>query len=144
MLILPLGYWGLRILGDRLDKSLITAKMYHQTTATAVKKERVKFDEKNHTYKSDSGNPIEVSPGDEQWRVYYEIDNFDQYEEPLRSRLVGAERKRISEGRPRFRFHAYNDRSWYDSVQVGDKLLVTYKAFSDGEIEIASVARLDR
>lgn len=141
VLLIPLGYIGLLILGDKLNERLIKRKMFRPTTATVTKKEHVVFDAKNHSYISDLGDRIEVHPGDEQWRVYYEFDNFDQIEEPERSRLMQLEKKRISEGRPRFHF---NSKEWYDSVKVGDKLIVSYKPYSDGEIEVASVTKADQ
>lgn len=143
ILLIPLGYFGLQILGDRVDEKLISAKAFRQTSATVTKKEYIRFDEMNHSYITDLGQRVDVQPGDQQWRVYYEFDNFDQFEEPFRSRLVQLEKKRISEGKLRFSFKNFNDRRWYDSVEVGDKLVVSYKPYSDGEIEIASVIKAE-
>lgn len=141
---LPLGYFALRVLGDRLNEKLISAKMYREAAATVIRKEVVKFDEKNHSYVNDLGDHIEVRPGDEQYRVYFQFDEFNGYEEPLRSQLMQAEKKRVSEGRPRFTWRNYNDPSWYDTVQVGDKLIVSYKAYSDGAIDVRHAEKSDR
>ena len=70
--------------------------------------------------------------------MYYYFDDFYGYDEPLRNQLMQAEKKRILEGRPRFTWKNYNDSSWYDTINVGDKLIVSYKAYSDGAIEVRS------
>ena len=103
---IALAYFAVTVLGDRLNKKLISAKMYHETTATVIRKEVVRF------------------------------DDFNGYDEPLRSQLMQTEKKRVSDGRPHFMWRNYNDRSWYDTVKVGDKLIVSYKAYSDGAIDI--------
>lgn len=141
-LALPAGYCFLKLLGDRLNEKLISAKMYHETTGTVVKKEVVKFDEKNHSYVNDLGNQIETRPGDVQYRVYFYFDEFNGYEEPFRSQLMQTEKKRISDGRPRFTWRNYNDQNWYDTVRVGDKLIVSYKAYSDGMIDVRHAERV--
>jgi hypothetical protein len=144
VLVLPLGYLALRIAGDRLNENLISAKMYHETAATVSRKAVVKFDQKNHSYVNDLGDRIEARQGDEQYRVYFDFDEFNGYEEPFRSQLMEAEKKRVFEGRPRFTWTNYNDRRWYDTIQVGDKLIVTYKAFGDSEIEVLHAKKLNR
>ncbi len=144
VLLIPICLWTVLELSHRFGSRLIEAKMFRQTTATVTRKEYVKFDETNHFYIGDLGDRIEGRPGDEQGRVYYEFDNFDQIEEPMRSRLMQLEKKRISEGRPRFWFKNFNDRRWYDSVEVGDKLLVSYRPLSSGEIEVATVRKADQ
>jgi hypothetical protein len=73
--------------------------------------------------------------------VYYRYVEFNDYDERFRNRLMQAEEKRLSEGKPHFTLKGDNDRSWYDTVQVGDKLIVTYRAYSDGYIEVVSVRK---
>lgn len=141
---LPLGYFALRILGDRLNESLISEKSYHETNATVTRKEAVKFDQQNHSFINDLGDRVEARPGDEQYRIYFHFDEFKGYDEPFQSQLVNAEKKRIVEGRPLFVWKNYNDRSLYDTVQVGDKLIVTYKAYGDNKIDVLDVRKADR
>lgn len=141
---LSLGYLALQILGDRMNKELIAGKMYHETKATVVRKEVVKFDQQNHFYVSDLGDRIEAPPGKEQDRVYFYFDEFSGYEEPFRTQLMEAEKKLVLEGRPHFHWGNYNDRSLYDTVEVGDKLIVTYKAYSDGKIDILHATKSER
>jgi hypothetical protein len=141
---LLMGYLALKILGDRLNKSLISEKEYHETVATVTRKEAIKFDQQNHSFINDLGDRVEARPGDEQYRVYFHFDEFKGYEEPFRSQLVSAENKRIIEGSPLFVWKNYNDRSLYDIVQVGDKLIVTYKAYSDSKIDVLDARKSDR
>jgi hypothetical protein len=140
---LAVGYLALRILGNRIDDELMSAKMYRGATVTVAKKEVIKFDEKNHSYVSELGHRIEVPRGVEQYRVYFYFDEFNGYDEPFRSQLTQAEKQRISEERPHYKWTNYNDRSWYDTVNVGDKLRVSYKAFSDSAIEVLEARKFD-
>src|SRR5215472_13655076 len=81
-------------------------KTVRETTATVMGKEHVQFDEANHSYMHEDGYQVQRKAGEEEWRIYYRIDNFDQIEEPVRSRLLEAERERDSTGRLRFRIVA--------------------------------------
>ena len=82
-------------------------------------------------------------PGNIQYRVYYKHDEFNAYDEPFRSQLMQAEDRRVLEGKFHFAWKNYNDRSWYDTIQAGDKLTVTYRAYSDGYLEVVSVKKFD-
>jgi hypothetical protein len=135
-LALGLGYLSLLILSKQSNEKLISAVMYHETSATVIRKEVVKFDQTNHSYVNDRGDEVKAQPGDQQYRVYYYFDDFNGYDDPFRSQLMEAEKKRILEGQPRFTWTNYNDRTLYDTVNVGDKLTVSYKAYSDGAIDI--------
>src|SRR5687767_2853410 len=92
------------LFGDKLNDYLLAGKMFHETSATVVKKERIVIDENNRRLTDDFGDQTEMPIGMEQWRVYHEIDSFDQIREPVRSRLVEFEKKRISEGRTRYSY----------------------------------------
>jgi hypothetical protein len=138
MVLIVAGYFCLPMLAQWLDEKVSEGQMFHSTTGTVTRKEHVRFDETNHSYIGNLGDRIEVRPGDEQWRVYYEFDNFDQLPEPKRSRLMRLERERIANGRVR---HWFDDKEWYDSIKVGDKLIIGYKPFDDGKIEVANVSK---
>ena len=99
-----LGYFGLRA-GQQYLFARITLR---EATATVRAKEYVRFDERNHSYSDDHGNRIEVAPGAEQWRVYYQVDNFNM-DEPVRSLLMRAEEERATTERLRFEFKS---REW--------------------------------
>lgn len=97
---------------SRID--LLEFKRAHETTATVQQKERV----------------------GEQWRVYYRIDNFNHLSEHLVNRVTQAEEARLNNVGLRF---TYNSKEWYDKVEMGDTLEVTYRIREDGEIEIISI-----
>jgi hypothetical protein len=40
---------------------------------------------------------MEAKPGTEQWRIYYQIENFDQAPEPKRNELLLSEEARIKQ-----------------------------------------------
>ena len=112
-------------------------KMVHPTTATVTGKELFRCQEQICTYVSGYGDRVEMRAGETQERVYYQIDNFDQLDEPLRSRIMQAEEERVASSGTRFTYSV----DWYDSVSVGDKIMVGYRAFSDGQIQVWTVSR---
>jgi hypothetical protein len=112
-------------------------KMVHPTTATVTGKELFRCEEKICIYTSGYGDRVEMKPGETQQRVYYQIDNFNQLDEPLRGRVVQAEKERIAKFGTRFTYSV----DWYDSVGVGDKIRVGYRAFSDGQIQVWTVSK---
>ena len=117
------------------------AKKGRTTTAVVKAKEYVRFDDKNHTYIGDFGEPMNATPGTEQWRIYYQIDNFDQVPEPKRSQLWQSEETRIKTFG--FRFHPLStpEKAFYDKTQVGDRLEILYRYMGD-EKEIIHIRNL--
>jgi hypothetical protein len=132
--LLLVGYLVMRQI-DKGFQQLNEAKAARTTTAVVKDKNYVRFDDKNHSYIGDFGDPIEVAPYTEQWRIYYQIDNFDQVPEPRRSRLVKSEEERIKKYGHRFRTVS---KEKFDSTQIGDKLEVLYRYIGD-EKEIISI-----
>lgn len=122
-------------------ESLNEAKKARVTTAVVKAKEQVRFDEKNHSYIGDYGESVEVSPGTDRWRIYYQIDNFDQVPEPKRSQLLRSEEARIKKLGFRFYHFSTPEKALYDATQVGDQLEVTYRYIGD-EKEIIIVRNL--
>ena len=135
--VLIAGYLVVRQINKGFQQ-LNEAKAARTTTAVVKAKEYVRFDDKNHSYIGDFGDPIEVSPHTEQFRVYYQIENFDQVPEPRRSRLVKSEEERIKKYGHRFRTVS---KEKFDSTQIGDKLEVLYRYIGD-EKEIISIAQV--
>lgn len=131
---------------DNSLKELNEAKKARTTTAVVKAKEHVRFDERNHTYVEDFGQNMNAAPGAEQWRVYYQIDNFDQVPEPKRSELQRSEDSRIKKFG--FRFHPWSsaEKAIYDKTQVGDQLEVLYRYMGDEKeiINIRNVTHPDR
>lgn len=134
-------YLLLRIVDDSIINPLNEAKKGRTTTAVVKAKEYVRFDEKNHWYVNNSGEIVEATPGTEQWRIYYQIDNFDQVPEPKRSQLWQSEQTRIEKFG--FRFHPLStpEKSFYEKTQIGDRLEILYRYMSD-EKEIIHVQNL--
>lgn len=67
-----------------------------------------------------------------EWRVYFEIDKFDPADEPLSSRLLDAERRRVGTGKQRFTILSESD---YNQTNVGNKLQLKYQQLSGDDIE---------
>jgi hypothetical protein len=132
VLFITFGYYKLR----QANKQMIESKTAHEAIATVKEKNHVVFDETNHSYVNGYNDRIEVQPGEEQWRVYYVIDDFNHLAEPLRDHVIQKEDQRTSELGMRF---VANSKKWYDVIEVGNKLEVTYRAFRDGEVEVISV-----
>jgi len=99
VLLVFLGYFVVKVLGDQLNAYLIAQTSYRRTTATVPRKDHARFDEQNRRYLGDFGDRIEASPQDEQWQDFYEFDTFDQLGEPVRSR-VSAHGRREARSRP--------------------------------------------
>jgi len=113
-------------------------KRARQTIATVKRKEKIRIDERNNLYVGDLGEVIHIDEGTEQLRVYYEIDNFDQFPEPKRDLLMETEKVRISKFG--FRFRVLQE-SAYNSLNEGDLLEVSYRIVGN-EKEIMSVTKV--
>lgn len=96
--MLAFGYYQL----TQAHKEFLETKYVRETTATVIGKEEFRADQNNRFYVSGYGDRVEMQPVEEQKRVYYQIDNFDHLEDPRRSRVIDAERKRIEEFGSRF------------------------------------------
>jgi hypothetical protein len=133
-------YLLLRAADNSLSR-LNEAKKVRTTTAVVKAKEHIRFDEQNHSYVNNFGETVQVPPGTEQWRVYYQIDNFDQVHEPKRSELQRSEDARIKQLGFRFYPSSTPDKAAYDKAQVGDQLEVRYRYMGD-EKEIIGIRNL--
>jgi hypothetical protein len=130
----------LRIADNRIN-SLNEAKKVRTTTAIVKAKEYIRFDDKKHSYVNNFGESIDVPPGTEQWRIYYQINNFDQVHEPIRSQLWQSEDARIKQFGFRFYPSGTPDKARYDRAQVGDRLEIQYR-YMGAEKEIIGVRNL--
>ena len=113
----------------------------HTTTAVVKAKEYIRYDENHHTYVDDLGQTLQALPGTEEWRVYYQIDNFDQVPEPKRSQLWQSEEARIKKFGFRYHYYSTPEKASYDKAQVGDRLDVLYH-YIGNEKEILRVRNL--
>jgi hypothetical protein len=139
--IVSLSLYLLLRTADNSLKSLNEAKKVRTTTAVVRAKEYLRFDEKNHSYVNNFGESIEVPAGTEQWRIYYEIENFDQVPDPKRSQLWQSERARIKQFGFRFYPSGTPDKAAYEKAQVGDRLEVLYR-YMGHEKEIVGIKNL--
>lgn len=139
--VIGLSVYLLLRAADNTLSNLNEAKKVRTTSAILKSKEYVLFDEKNRWYVNDFGETVEVTPGFEQWRIYYQIDNFDQVAEPKRSELVRSEEARIKQFGFRFYPAGTPDKAAYDRAQVGDRLEVRYR-YMGNEKEIISIRNL--
>ena len=126
---------------EKTISSVNEAKRGRTTTAIVKAKEHVRFDEKNHSYIGSYGQPVEAAPGTEQWRVYFQIENFDQVPEPKRTQLMHSEEARIRKFGLRFYTFSAPEKAFYDKTEIGDKLEVLYRYMGD-EKEIINIRNL--
>src|SRR5215470_17767585 len=120
---------------------LNAAKALRTTTAIVKAKEHIRFDEHNHSYIDDFGKTREVPPGTEQWRIYYQIENFNQVPEPKSSQLWQSEEKRIQKCGLRFHYYSTAERASYDKIQIGERIKILYRYIGD-EKEIIGIREL--
>jgi len=93
-------------------------KTLRVTSGVVKSKEHIRFDEHNHTYVSDFGETYTAEPGTEVWRVYYQIDNFNQVPEPKRSEPWKSEEERIRRFGFRFRSYTKDEKGRYDRAEL--------------------------
>jgi hypothetical protein len=112
-------------------------KVVRETTGTVVRKEKLLFNEANRVY-IDEGVRVERQAGDEEWRIYYRIDNFDQITSSIKNKLSETEQERITKGNYRFRIVS---RDQYNYIQVGDKLSVGWRWCGENQIEVVTAGK---
>jgi hypothetical protein len=125
-------------LSKRTEAQVLEQKIVRETTATVKGKDYVRFDEANHSYWHEDGYRVERRPGDEEWRIYYQIDSFDQIAEPVRSRLLDLEMDRVTRGNLRY---SIMGKEQYERIEVGDKLNIGWQWFGDDKIQIVTAGK---
>ena len=135
VVLMFLGYFVLRRVNSAIEGAIIEHKRTHVTSGTVVNKEHIRFDENKLSYVRPDGIAVKREPGDEEWRVYYEIDSFEPVDESTRTRLSTAEKTRLENSGPRFSI--FTKRA-YDDVTIGNKLQVRWRWLGDERIEIVS------
>jgi len=124
-----------------LERRMLEAKSVRELSGIIRGKDYRKFEKENaarvennkYFYIDEEGREVQRRPGDEDWLIYYEIDRFDPTNEPMSSRLLENEKKRVANGKLRACI-ARKER--YDQLDVGDRIYASYQAFSDGEVMI--------
>ena len=134
-----LGYLGLRVLDHSLENQLVQAAQYRTTAVTVIKKDVVLFDEKNQSYVTDFGAHVKKRPGERENRIYFYFDQFPGYSESFQNKLMQAERNRFTENRPHF--WSFDDRR-FGEINVGDKVIISFKAYSNGRIDMVHAEKV--
>jgi hypothetical protein len=89
-------------------------------------------------YTDDEGHLIQRYPGDEDWLLYYEIEYFSHRDEPMSSRLMKSEKKKVDAGKLRA---AIVTKEQYDQINVGDRIFANYQRFSESDVMIWGVGK---
>ena len=134
------GWWSYRYLQQRWE-DMIRANLAYTTTGFVKDKRRIVISKEEPYYINSLDHKIAETPGTEQWRIYFEIDNFDQVPEPKRTELMNAENRRKEQFGLRFYPFYQQEKSFYDRTQIGDKLAVHYKYIGDKK-EIINIENL--
>jgi hypothetical protein len=138
LVILAIGPLIVRKVTKGIDTAILKGKSAHSATATVIRKEYVRFDEKNRVYVNEDGVLVERRAGDEEWRVYYQINKFDGVEQATIVKLLEAEEERKAKGRLRFTILS---KEQYDNIQEGEELSVSWRLLGKNEIEIISAGK---
>jgi hypothetical protein len=117
---------------------IIENKSARNAKAIVTRKEHVQFDEKNHTYLNEDGFPIERNAGEEEWRIYYLLNDFEGVEKAIESKLLKIEEERGAKGKPRF---TIVNKDQYDYIQEGDELLISWRWLGSNKIQIISAGK---
>jgi hypothetical protein len=134
------GWWTYTYFERRWD-DMLRASLAYTTTGIVRDKKKFVITKEEPYYINALGDMISERAGTEQWRIYFDIDNFDQVPEPKRTQLMNAETSRKKKYGMRF-YPFYNQETeFYDRTQIGDKLGVHYKYVGD-EKEIINVENL--
>jgi hypothetical protein len=113
----------------------------YTTTGIVKAKEKFVISTEEPYYINDLGDRIPKDSGTEQFRLYYQINNFDQVPEAQRSALIASEIKRVQVHGLRFRNYYAQDMREYDRAEIGDELQIHFKVIGD-EKEILSIENL--
>ncbi len=133
-----IGIVAFYIWGDNLNKYLLAGKMFHTTTATVIKKETIAVDINNGSHSFNNNNQLDNKLDDLQFRIYFKFDNFEQLSETIRMKVWESEQQRVSSEQYRYTIKTKEE---FEKTSIGDKLRVSYRPTSDGDIEIANVSR---
>ena len=139
----PTGRWAIALLVAvafvlgiaEYVKQLTGAIVTHEATGIVRHKEYVRYDETHHSFVDDDGDRIERRPGDEEWRVYFEIVSLKGFDEHTARRLRDAEEQRVADGKMRYTI-LFKDE--YDKVDPGDLLTVIYQRITNSRLIIDS------
>jgi hypothetical protein len=117
------------------------SKWVHELTGIVKSKGYRKFEKDNaarvengqYFYADEDGHLVQRYPGNEDWLIYYEVEYFDPRDEPMSSRLMENEKKRIAIGRLRT---AIVTKEQSDRISVGERIFARYQRFGETDVMI--------
>jgi hypothetical protein len=141
VLCAAIGFAALRSLARSFERSVTETKSVRELTGIVKNKGYRKFTKDNATrvennqyfYTNDEGHLVQRYPGDEDWLIYYEVEDFDHRDEPMSSRLMANEKKRVTVGKLRA---AIVTKDQYDQLNVGDRIFASYQRFNESDVMI--------
>ena len=114
-------------------------KTAHTTVGIVVDKKHVQFRSDQTTYQNDEGRDTvhleDWRKDTGEFRVFYNIENFDQLPAANRPVLVAAERERTKRLGSRYRVV---DQHTFEEAKIGQTVNITYRLADDSHIEVIS------
>jgi hypothetical protein len=140
LLCVAIGFAALRSWSRSFEKGKET-KWVRELSGIVKGKGYRKFEKENasrvengqYFYADEDGRLVQRYPGNEDWLIYYEVEYFDPRDEPMSSRLLENEKKRVSSGKVRTAIVA---KEKYDQMIVGERIFASYQRFSESDVMI--------
>src|SRR5262249_16392215 len=137
----PIAFAPLRSWSRSFERRVMETKSVRELTGIVKSKGYRKFTKDNanrvennqYFYTDDEGHLVQRYPGDEDWLIYYEVEYFSHRDEPMSSRLMTNEKKRVAAGKLRT---AIVVKGLYDQINVGDRISANYQRFSESDVMI--------
>jgi hypothetical protein len=137
VLCASLGFAAMRY----FEQSLWDTKSVRELTGIVTGKGYRKFEKENaarvengqYFYADEDGRLVQRYPGNEDWLIHYEVERFDPRDEPMSSRLLENEKKRLASGQSRT---ATVSKEEYDQIGVGERIYARYQRFSESDVMI--------
>jgi hypothetical protein len=141
VLCAAIGFAALRSWSRSFERRVMETKSVRELTGIVKSKGYRKFTKDNanrvennqYFYTDDEGHLVQRYPGDEDWLIYYEVEYFSHRDEPMSSRLMTNEKKRVAAGKLRTAIVA---KELYDQINAGDRISANYQRFSESDVMI--------
>ena len=141
VLCAAIGFAALQSWSRSFERRVMETKSVRELTGIVKSKGYRKFTKGNanrvennqYFYTDDEGHLVQRYPGDEDWLIYYEVEYFSHRDEPMSSRLMTNEKKRVAAGKLRTAIVA---KELYDQINVGDRISANYQRFSESDVMI--------
>ena len=141
VLCVAIGLVALRSWSRSFEQHLWETKSVRELTGIVTGKGYRTFEKENaarvengqYFYPDEDGYLVQRYPGNEDWLIYYQVERFDPKDEPMSSRLLGNEKKRVASGKNRV---AIVTKEQYDQIGVGERIYARYQRFSESDVMI--------